>query len=66
MKEPKEEIDKLAHQVIGAATEVHRHFRPGFLKSVYEEAFSIEVNLRGIRHERHRPVKATSMEGNQT
>ena len=56
MKEPEEKIDELAHKVIGAAIEVHRHLGPGFLESVYEEALSIELNLRGIAHERQRPI----------
>jgi len=31
------EDEELAHQIIGAAIEVHRILGPGFLESVYEK-----------------------------
>lgn len=46
--EPSKAADQLAHQVIGAAIEVHRVLGPGFLESVYEKALCIELSLRGI------------------
>jgi len=48
-QEPPVEIDRLAHKVIGAAIEVHRNLGPGFLESIYEEAVTIELGLRGIK-----------------
>jgi GxxExxY protein len=48
MKEPTTEIDRLAHEVIGAAIEVHRVLGPGYLESVYEQALAAELTLRGI------------------
>jgi len=42
--------------VIGAAMEVHRILGPGFLESVYDEAFAIELGLRNIRYERQRSI----------
>ncbi len=48
MNEPSKELDYFVHNVIGAAIEVHRLLGPGFLESVYKEALSIELKLRGI------------------
>lgn len=47
-REPGPELDRLSHQVIGAAIEVHRLLGPGLLESVYEEALCIELGLRGL------------------
>jgi GxxExxY protein len=47
-EEPREEIDHWAHEVIGAAIEVHRLLGPGFLEKTYQKALLIELNLRGI------------------
>jgi len=47
-KEVDDQIDSLAHGVIGAALEVHRLLGPGFLESVYEEALCVELQLRSI------------------
>ncbi len=52
-KEPSEELDKLAYEVIGAAMEVHRTLGPGYLESVYEEALSVELRERGLSFERN-------------
>ena len=46
--EPTAELDRLAHEVIGAAIEVHRVLGPGFLEPVYEEALALELGLRHI------------------
>lgn len=54
--EPSEQLDQLAHEVIGAALEVHKRLGPGFLESVYEEALCIELNLRNIPFERQIPI----------
>jgi len=48
--------DDIAHEVIGAAIEVHRHLGPGFLESTYESAVCLELELRGIPFERQKSV----------
>ena len=54
LREPEAGIDQLAHQVIGAAIEVHKALGPGFLESVYEEALCIELGLRQLPFERQK------------
>jgi GxxExxY protein len=54
--EPDEELDRLAHEVIGAAIEVHRILGPGFLESVYEEALIVELGLRTNSVQRQMPI----------
>ena len=56
--EPDEEEDALAHAVIGAAIEVHRHLGPGYLESVYEyeDALAIELTMRRIPFDRQMPI----------
>lgn len=55
-KEPDSETDRLAHEVIGAAIEVHRVLGAGFLESIYEAALCVEMQLRGIPFVRQAPV----------
>lgn len=54
LREPEAGVDQLAHQVIGAAIEVHKALGPGFLESVYEEALCIELGLRQLPFERQK------------
>jgi len=44
-----ERADKLSHDVIGAAIEVHRVMGAGLLESIYERCLGRELDLRGIR-----------------
>jgi GxxExxY protein len=55
-REPDCGVDQIARDVIGAAIEVHRVLGPGFLESVYEEAMTIELQIRGLRFERQTAV----------
>ncbi len=41
----------LTYEIIGAAMEVHRELGPGFLESLYEKAFTMELRLRKINVE---------------
>ena len=60
--EPSDELDRLAHEVIGAAIEVHRVLGPGYLESVYEEALCLELQSRGIPFARQ-PIVTVSYKG---
>jgi len=42
------EINKLTHDVIAAAIEVHSVLGPGLLESVYQKALLIELSSRGF------------------
>lgn len=48
MQEPCKDVDQLAHEVIGAAINVHRALGPGYLESIYESALCIELEYRDI------------------
>lgn len=48
----KEEQDKITHNIIGSAMEVHRILGNGFQEVVYQRSLSIEMNLRNIAHQR--------------
>ena len=43
-------------QIIGAAIAVHRALGPGLLESAYEACLAHELELRGFRVERQKPV----------
>lgn len=42
-------IDKLTHQIIGAAMRVHSRLGPGVLESSYEACLKYELERRGLR-----------------
>lgn len=44
--------DPQTYEIIGGATEVHRHLGHGFLEAVYQEALAIEMTRRNIPFER--------------
>jgi GxxExxY protein len=55
-EEPDSDLGHLAHEVIGAAIEVHKILGPGYLESVYEEALCVELTLRDIPFSRQYPI----------
>jgi GxxExxY protein len=57
MKPGKElEHEELTHKIIGCAIEVHKKLGPGFIESIYENAFIIELQRKGLPFERQRKV----------
>lgn len=56
MREPDSRTDALAHAVIGAAIEVHRHLGAGFTEDIYEEALCLELRARSIPFERQKRI----------
>jgi hypothetical protein len=56
-QEPDTQLDQLAHEVIGAAIEVHKLLGPGFLESVYEEALAVELGMRRIMVARQQVIQ---------
>jgi GxxExxY protein len=48
----KEQVEYWAHEVVGAAIEVHKQMGPGLLESVYVECMMRELDLRNILAQR--------------
>ena len=48
----KDEQNKLTHEIIGCAMEVHNILGSGFQEVVYQRALSIEMTLQHIEHQR--------------
>jgi GxxExxY protein len=57
LRQPNEEVEKLAYRVIGAAIEVHQVLGSGFLEEVYHRALREEFLFREIPHTFEHPVK---------
>lgn len=56
MEETRTEEDRLSHEIIGAAIEVHRQLGPGLLESAYETCLAHELSLRSIAFEKQKPL----------
>jgi GxxExxY protein len=57
LAQPSEEVNSLAHRVIGIAIAVHRELGPGLPEIAYENALAIEFQEHGLRFRRqHRLV----------
>jgi GxxExxY protein len=50
------EHEALTDKIIGCAIEVHKKLGPGFLESIHENAFIIELQKRHLQVERQREV----------
>jgi len=50
------EHEDLTDKIIGCAIEVHKKLGPGFLESIYENAFTIELQKHNLQVERQRDV----------
>jgi len=49
-------LNDLSERIIGAAIDVHRALGPGLLESPYEECLCHELEKRGIKFERQKPL----------
>lgn len=49
-------LNRVTEVIIGAAMEVHRQIGPGLLESAYQQCLCRELEVRGIRFERERPL----------
>jgi GxxExxY protein len=47
---------ELTNLIIGAAIDVHKELGPGLLESAYEECLYYELNKRGLKTERQKPL----------
>jgi GxxExxY protein len=50
------QADELSSVVIGAAIEVHKHFGPGLMESIYERSLLHELQLRSVSAVRQQRV----------
>ena len=50
------EYEALTEKIIGCAIEVHKKLGPGFLESIYENAFIIELQRKNLMVEQQREV----------
>jgi len=55
-KDTKEESDRLSHEILGAALEVHRTLGPGLLESTYEECLAYELSNRRLVVEKQKSL----------
>ena len=50
------ELEAVVSDCIGAAIAVHRELGPGFKELIYQRAFCLELDSRGLRYECEKPV----------
>jgi GxxExxY protein len=49
-------INEISGAIVDAAYHLHARLGPGLLESVYEELLAYELNKRGLRYERQKPI----------
>lgn len=54
--------DRIAHQIIGAAIDIHRKFGPGLLESVYTPCLGQELVEHGLAVDIEKPLPLTHKE----
>lgn len=52
------EENRIGTEIVDAAYRVHVAMGPGLLESVYEAAMTIDLEARGLRVERQKPIEA--------
>jgi GxxExxY protein len=50
------DVEWVGRSVIGCAVTVHRKLGPGYQESIYVEALCLEMDSRGLRFEREKPI----------
>jgi GxxExxY protein len=50
------EHEELTNKIIGCAIEVHKKLGPGFLESIYENAFIVELQKQNLQVEKQREI----------
>jgi len=50
------EVEWVGRRVIGCAIAVHRALGPGYKEPIYVEALCLELDARGLRFEREKPI----------
>lgn len=51
------EVEWIGRRVIGSGIAVHRAVGPGYKESIYVEAMCIELDSRGLKFEREKPIR---------
>ena len=51
------EVEWIGRRVIGSGIAVHRALGPGYKESIYVEAMCIEMDSRGLKFEREKPLR---------
>jgi len=50
------DVEWVGRRVIGAAIAVHRALGPGYKEAIYVEALCLELDARGLKFEREKPI----------